>query len=86
MNIDISAPNAKVIILVVHTEENWAIACECWQKIEEGSRELGVGKKEYSFSHPLNKHSLFRPRVILIIKNFFPYSLFFPSAFFNNYS
>ena len=33
MNTDISAPDAKVPVLVVHTEEDWAIACECWQKI-----------------------------------------------------
>ncbi|NES04335.1 MAG: acetate kinase [Okeania sp. SIO2F4] len=33
MNTDISAPDAKVAVLVVHTEEDWAIACECWHKI-----------------------------------------------------
>ncbi|NEQ38686.1 MAG: acetate kinase [Okeania sp. SIO3I5] len=33
INTDISAPDSKLPILVVHTEEDWAIACECWQKI-----------------------------------------------------
>ncbi|MGD1805238.1 acetate kinase [Dapis sp. BLCC M126] len=35
MNTDISAPDAKVPVLVVHTEEDWAIACECWQKMSQ---------------------------------------------------
>ena len=35
MNTDISVPDAKVRVLVVHTEEDWAIACECWQKMSQ---------------------------------------------------
>ncbi|MGK7919681.1 MAG: acetate kinase [Trichodesmium sp.] len=35
MNTDISAPDAKVPILVLHTEEDWAIAGECWQKMTQ---------------------------------------------------
>jgi acetate kinase len=31
---DISTPNSRVRILVIHTEEDWAIARECWQYIE----------------------------------------------------
>ncbi|MEM1172591.1 MAG: acetate kinase [Cyanobacteria bacterium P01_H01_bin.35] len=37
MNTDISASDAKVPILVVHTEEDWAIACECWEKMSQAS-------------------------------------------------
>ncbi|MDJ0555275.1 MAG: acetate kinase [Microcoleaceae cyanobacterium MO_207.B10] len=36
MNTDISTPDAKVRVLVVHTEEDWAIACECWQRMNQG--------------------------------------------------
>ncbi|NEP38088.1 MULTISPECIES: acetate kinase [Okeania] len=32
---DISTSDSTVRILVVHTEEDWAIACECWQKMNQ---------------------------------------------------
>ncbi len=35
MDTDISVPDAKIPILVVHTEEDWAIASECWQKMSQ---------------------------------------------------
>ncbi|MDY7006216.1 MAG: acetate kinase [Cyanobacteriota bacterium] len=33
---EISTSDSKVRVLVVHTEEDWAIACECWQKMNQG--------------------------------------------------
>ncbi|MGB3508889.1 MAG: acetate kinase [Microcoleaceae cyanobacterium] len=35
INTDISTPDAKVRVLVIHTEEDWAIASECWQKMSQ---------------------------------------------------
>jgi acetate kinase len=31
VDIDISTPSSKVRLLVIHTQEDWQIACECWQ-------------------------------------------------------
>lgn len=28
---DIATSDSKVRVLVIHTQEDWAIACECWQ-------------------------------------------------------
>jgi acetate kinase len=33
VDIDISLPNSKVRILVIHTQEDWQIACECWRHL-----------------------------------------------------
>ncbi len=35
---DIAANDSAVRIMVVHTEENWVIAQECWRFAERGSR------------------------------------------------
>lgn len=31
IDVDISASDSKVRVLVIHTQEDWQIACECWQ-------------------------------------------------------
>jgi acetate kinase len=33
VDIDISTPNSKGRVLVIHTQEDWQIACECWRFI-----------------------------------------------------
>ncbi|MGB3238045.1 MAG: hypothetical protein WBB29_07105, partial [Geitlerinemataceae cyanobacterium] len=30
VNADIATAQSRVRVLVVHTQEDWAIACECW--------------------------------------------------------
>lgn len=35
INTDIADPDSKVRVLVVHTEEDWAIASECWHKMSQ---------------------------------------------------
>lgn len=35
VDLDIAAPDSKVRVLVVHTQEDWAIASECWDYISE---------------------------------------------------
>jgi acetate kinase len=30
-NAIISTPDSRVTVLIIHTEEDWAIATECWQ-------------------------------------------------------
>ena len=42
---DISAPNATVRVLVIHAQEDWMIARECWDLLHQRSRptKLRVG-------------------------------------------
>lgn len=37
VDVDISMPESKVRVLVIHTQEDWAIAQECWRIVGEGS-------------------------------------------------
>ncbi len=34
VDIDISTSDSKVRVLVIHTQEDWQIACECWQRLK----------------------------------------------------
>jgi acetate kinase len=31
---DIAAPDSRVRVLVIHTQEDWAIAQECWHSVQ----------------------------------------------------
>lgn len=33
---DISAPDSAIKVLVIHTEEDWAIAQACWKNMKSG--------------------------------------------------
>lgn len=35
VDIDIATPDSTVRVLVIHTEEDWEIACECWRLLEK---------------------------------------------------
>jgi acetate kinase len=35
LDVDIATPDSNVRILVIHTEENWAIAQQCWQLLHQ---------------------------------------------------
>ncbi|MBM0741290.1 acetate kinase [Phormidium sp. CLA17] len=35
VDMDISTPDSKVKVLVIHTQEDWAIAQECWRLVEK---------------------------------------------------
>jgi len=37
VDVDISTSDSKVKVLVIHTQEDWAIAQECWRLVGEGS-------------------------------------------------
>jgi acetate kinase len=36
VDIDVSLPESKVRVMVIHTQENWAIAQDCWRLMAEG--------------------------------------------------
>ena len=42
---NIAKSDSAIQVLVVHTEEDWAIACECWN-YSKGNREQGTGNRE----------------------------------------
>lgn len=37
VDIDIATPDSAVRVLVIHTEEDWEIACECWRLVRRSS-------------------------------------------------
>jgi acetate kinase len=34
VDMDIATPDSKVRVLVIHTQEDWAISCECWRLLQ----------------------------------------------------
>jgi acetate kinase len=41
VDVDISTSDSKVRVLVIHTQEDWQIACECWQHSTLGGKGKG---------------------------------------------
>src|ERR1700687_5818543 len=45
MDEDISAPNATVRVLVIHAQEDWMIARECWNLMKTNATPMGQGHR-----------------------------------------